>query len=1012
MIPKISRGQKIGGLMVYLLGEGDHNEHKDRHIIAGSPTVMRAQWLAHFDGPGDNEASRDVALAVAHEIDIPRKLYGTQVRMKAKPVAVGVGGGAGELGSDVVEPAGKGEKSQMRDAPVWHCVLSLSPGEELSDERWAKVVNDFMGRMGFTGTADGRQAPARWAAVRHGHSGEHGDGQDHIHIAASLVREDGSKVSTFDYGPGRAKGDWKRAQEVCGELEREYGLKVLASRHEGGGLSGNSRAETERAREGTGETERERLRRAVRAVATAAENETEFVRGLREAGVALRPRYAQGDTTDVTGYSVRFQRGGGEVGPWVGGGKLAKDLTLTALREQQWDDTPAGRDDALAAWKNRTPGTGSPGRVREGGVDAWQRAATEAERWRERLAQVPHHDRAQWAWMAGQAAGVFSAWSETLEKDKPGAFAAAATELTRSAQTHRAGQRYRPPRGTHPTGFGDLAQLLLAHPSTSRPRSHRGNRQGEDAVTEIAVILLVLMLLLLLLAIAVAVEIARAHRARGELGRAVAVEHMTREHLDPVRASWEGELRVRRFQFDRDAAEVFTSIAERRARGRSAGVDTSASSQLGDERVAALGEAAEALVPGITAAEAWPALRERLAAIEAAGGDAAQQLAAVAAQRELGSADDPAAVLSWRLEHHDGGQESAPPRSESATVENAPQTQAGARALFNLRRGINPPDPETVERRKREQEERWEASEKSLAAATGPLTPPTPAAPNGVRRKYFSELTEEEKAQQRMYNAVTAQFASRDLRPRGWTDELLAAELEHRRTEVALLAADLDAHHTDGGPHTRQVHADNAELAEQAEKIRPAQQAQAHADQLRAQRDQLIERKKWVQRQLDETSRHRMLARSKLQTQITDLDTQLAAIAPDVTAAETAAHAAAEATGVPDHEWDTVLRQADERHQQYLLNRAREADQRIYREDSSWLRRLQRDLAGVEEEAARREQLTPEQREREARIRTHTKPPAPGKQMPFMPGIGQSTGMPYQPPDLGRGMDRDHGPSL
>ncbi|WP_280357510.1 relaxase/mobilization nuclease domain-containing protein [Nocardia otitidiscaviarum] len=1007
MIPKISRGQKIGGLMVYLLGEGDHNEHKDRHIIAGSPTVMRAQWLAHFDGPGDNEASRDVALAVAHEIDIPRKLYGTQVRMKAKPVAVGVG--AREFGSDVVEPAGKGEKSQMRDAPVWHCVLSLSPGEELSDERWSQIVNDFMGRMGFTG-ADGQQAPARWAAVRHGHSGEHGDGQDHIHIAASLVREDGSKVSTFDYGPGRAKGDWRRAQEVCGELEREYGLKVLASRYEGGGLSGNSRAETERARDGTGETERERLRRAVRAVATAAENETEFVRGLRESGIALRPRYAQGDTSTVVGYSVRFQRNGGEVGPWVGGGKLAKDLTLTALREQQWDDTPAGREDALAAWKNRTPGgAGTPGRAREGGVDAWKQAATEAERWRERLAQVPHHDRAQWAWMAGQAAGVFSAWSETLEKDKPGAFAAAATELTRSAQTHRAGQRYRPPRG-NPTGFGDLAQLLLAHPSTSRPRSHRGNRQGGDAVTEIAVILLVLMLLLLLLAIAVAVEIARAHRARGELHRAVAVEHMTREHLAPVRASWENELQARRFQFDRDAAEVFTSIAERRARGRSTGgVDTSASRQLGEERVAALGEAAEALVPGITDAEAWPALRERLAAIEAAGGDAAQQLAAVAAQRELGSADDPAAVLAWRLEHH-SDQEPTPTQNET-TVENTPQARSGARALSNLRQG-HAPDPEQVAQRKQEREQRGEASERVLAAAAGPLTPPTPAASHEVRRPYYSELSEEEKARQHMHDAVTAQFGSRDLRPRGWTDELLAAELEHRRTEVALLAADLEAHRSGGGPHTRQVRADNAELTEQAEKIRPAQQAQAHAEHLRAQQQRLIERKKRVQRQLDETSRHRMLARGKLQTQITNLDTQLADIAPDVTAAEAAARAAASATGVPDHEWDSVLRQADERHQQYMLDRAQEADQQIYRDDSSWLRRLHRDLDGVEAEIARREQLTPQQREREARIRTQTKAPAPGTQTPFTRWPGHSIGTSHQQPDIGRGTDRDHGPSL
>ncbi|MGV9668716.1 hypothetical protein [Nocardia niigatensis] len=41
----------------------------------------------------------------------------------------------------------------------------------------------FMARMGFTGTKDGKVAQARWAAVRHGHSGEKGDGQDHIHLS-------------------------------------------------------------------------------------------------------------------------------------------------------------------------------------------------------------------------------------------------------------------------------------------------------------------------------------------------------------------------------------------------------------------------------------------------------------------------------------------------------------------------------------------------------------------------------------------------------------------------------------------------------------------------------------------------------------------------------------------------------------------------------------------------------------------------------------------------------------
>ncbi|MFE2962000.1 relaxase/mobilization nuclease domain-containing protein [Nocardia tengchongensis] len=570
MIAKIRRGKKLSGLVTYLLGPGEHNEHKDRHIIAGSPTVMREMWLENFDGPGSDEAARETALAVADEIEIPRRLYGTQVRMKAKKALAGVGGR--ELGMDVLEPARKGDAGEYKDAPVWHCVLALTPGEVVSDDRWQEIADTFMERMGFTGTPDGKQAQARWVAVRHGLSGEAGEGQDHIHIAASLVREDGSKVSTFDYGPGRAKGDWKRADEICGELEHEFGLKVLASRKEGGGLSENSRAEIERAKRlGAPETERERLRRMVRAVATGAESEAEFVRGLRSAGIAITPRYKSGGTTDVSGYSVRLRRSGAEVGPWVGGGKLAGDLSLTALREQQWDDSPEGRKAALAAWASGTgKGAKRPeerGPQRGEGVGAWERASTEIETWRQRLAEVPHGDRAQWAWMAGQAAGVFAAWSETLEGDNPGAFAAAANELTRSAQLHRARDRYRPSRGTHPTVFADVTQLLLTHPIDVRPRSHAPGALGkaDDAVTEMAIAMLVLMLVLLIMAIAIAVEIAKAHRARGELGRALAVEHVAHQRLDPVRAEWETELEDRRHQWDRDAADVFAAAADRAA---------------------------------------------------------------------------------------------------------------------------------------------------------------------------------------------------------------------------------------------------------------------------------------------------------------------------------------------------------------------------------------------------------------------------------------------------------------
>ena len=557
MIAKIGRGQKLGGLLVYLLGEGEHNEHEHRHLIAGSPSVMRADWMVDFHGPEAKRAARDVALEISREIDLPRKLYGTAVRMKAKPVAVGARG----HGVDVVERPAKGEAGVMRDAPNWHCVLAAMPGEELTDEVWAQITHTFMDEMGFSSTSDAKRAQARWGAVRHGRSGEHGDGQDHVHIAASLVREDGSKVSTFDYGPGKAKGDWNRAEEVCVLIEQQYGLKIRASRKEGGELSANSRAEIERmARDQGAETERERLRRMVRAAAVSADSETAFVRELRDAGISVVPRWAAGGKTDVVGYKVRLRHGNTEAGPWLGGGTLAKDLNLNALREQQWEDSPESRVAAVAAWMS--PKTGTADRAGRGLDEAelWQQAATQFGQWHQHLGEIPRTDRARWAWAAGQAAGVFAAWSEKLEGDQPGALAAAAQELTRSAQLPKGERRYRPSPAEK--NLGDLAKLLMSAGST------RAESRGRDADVTAAVSAAVLaaLLLLLLAAIAILLEVARAHRARGELGRAVALEGVSTTRLSPLSKRWEIQIDERRGQEDRDTLDIGVApTPERRA---------------------------------------------------------------------------------------------------------------------------------------------------------------------------------------------------------------------------------------------------------------------------------------------------------------------------------------------------------------------------------------------------------------------------------------------------------------
>lgn len=82
----------------------------------------------------------------------------------------------------------------------------------------------------------------------------------------------------------------------------------------------------------------------------------------------------------------------------------------------------------------------------------------------------------------------------------------------------------------------------------------------------------------------------------------------------------------------------------RKGTGRRAGMTPEARPMIGTVQEALPAHAGE-----ILADPAWPALRARLVEVEEAGEDPGEVLAAVAARRELGSADSVAEVLVWRL---------------------------------------------------------------------------------------------------------------------------------------------------------------------------------------------------------------------------------------------------------------------------------------------------------------------------------------------------------------------------
>jgi hypothetical protein len=421
MMPNVVRGERMAGLMVYLAGAGRSNEHTEPHLVAGDAAMMA--W--HDDA----ELGRDSALAIARHLDRPRTAYGVEVN-----------GGH-----------------------VWHCSLSLRADEGLlTDEQWNAVANDFVTAMGFD-DHDGTKAPCRWVAVRHGVSK---NGNDHIHLAVNLVREDGTKAPVFN--------DYRRAQAAARALEVRHGLEPLESATAQRATRGydpaereaqaraRARAKYERARPTLGgnppaweqlaavekqgkvaaelraDQPRHVLALKVRAASAASDSEAEFVRRMRRTGLLVRARFAEGRTDVVTGYSVAERPQAGERPIWYGGGHLGRDLTLPRLRDG-WPDTPTGATEAAAEWTAAKRGRRivAPGReATEPDPELWQARTAELSGLVEKLRAVPVEDRDTWATVARQASGALAAWSNATE-DTPGDLAAASEALSRSAQTYR-----------------------------------------------------------------------------------------------------------------------------------------------------------------------------------------------------------------------------------------------------------------------------------------------------------------------------------------------------------------------------------------------------------------------------------------------------------------------------------------------------------------------------------------------------------------------------------------------
>ena len=92
--------------------------------------------------------------------------------------------------------------------PVWHCSLSLPPGDHLTGEKWDAVVSDFMKEMGFSESTP-------YIAIRHRDTDK-----DHVHIVASRINLSGELW--------HGKWEARRAIEATQKLEKVHGLTLTA----------------------------------------------------------------------------------------------------------------------------------------------------------------------------------------------------------------------------------------------------------------------------------------------------------------------------------------------------------------------------------------------------------------------------------------------------------------------------------------------------------------------------------------------------------------------------------------------------------------------------------------------------------------------------------------------------------------------------------------------------------------------------------------------------------------
>ncbi|MGW4441985.1 relaxase/mobilization nuclease domain-containing protein [Streptomyces sp. NPDC004682] len=371
MIPSVNKsGSRTIGLLAYLYGPGKHEEHTDPHLVAS------------FDGMSP-DPGRD-----------PNATLKDLQQLLDQPVMA------------LAEHARPAKH-------VWHTSVRADPGDRtLSDEEWADIARRIVAATGID--PGGGQPGCRWAAVRHA--------DDHIHIVATLVTEDGHRPD--DYRSGT------RAQAEARLIEKELGLHQVAP---GDGTAAQRPTSAERhkaERQGRGRTAREELRETVRRAVAGASGEEEFFERLAAAGLLIRKRVAP--SGDLLGYTVALPDDRNAKGKPVfyPGARLAPDLSLPRVRERWSADRDTQRN-ALDGPQATAPGSPAAAR-RRASFAAWQ-AVTVIERGDDAVAAAHIASAGE---VLDALAQTSAAYTRAELRDAAWAFERASRSRTRAERGH------------------------------------------------------------------------------------------------------------------------------------------------------------------------------------------------------------------------------------------------------------------------------------------------------------------------------------------------------------------------------------------------------------------------------------------------------------------------------------------------------------------------------------------------------------------------------------------------